>query len=288
LIRKKQFKIIARVTVSQSFILNFTKVAVGLIYPFGQVLVVLSCIGSFLFASQLWFASQKWSGVKNKINKPLNKITELKYTAYKYRDFPAYRAPQQFSYALSESLPALMLASFIGVKAVGFYTLAKAIMAVPTTLIGKAVGDVFYPRITEAGHNKENLFKLVLRATLALAAVGILPFSLVIAFGPWLFIFFFGPEWGGAGEYARWLSFWLFFGFINKPSISALVVLGLQKFLLKYEFISIALRVLALYVGFVVFISDQIAVAIFSLVGAVLNIYLILSTLSKSKKFNYD
>ncbi|MEI8616630.1 oligosaccharide flippase family protein [Pseudoalteromonas sp. B193] len=67
----------------------------------------------------------------------------VKEVALIYRDFPLYRAPQQFINALSQSLPILMLASFFGPASAGFYTLAKTVMAIPSTLVGKAVGDVF-------------------------------------------------------------------------------------------------------------------------------------------------
>ena len=92
----------------------------------------------------------------------------LKKLAKRYRDFPLFRAPQVFLNAISQSLPVLMLTSFFGPAVAGFYSIGRTVLAIPSTLIGKSVGDVFYPRISEAAHNGENLTKLIKKATLSL------------------------------------------------------------------------------------------------------------------------
>lgn len=288
LIRKKQFKVTARVAVSQSLIINSIKAGVGVFNPIGAILIFTATLGNALYTMQLWFGAQKWSIETDRINSENSSKSDLKILAHKHKDFPLYRAPQQFINALSQSLPVLLLASFFGPAAAGFYTLGKTAMGVPSALIGKAVGDVFYPRITEAAHNNENLFKLIRKATAMLAVAGIVPFGVIIAFGPVLFSFVFGPEWVAAGEYARWLALWLFFAFINKPSVSALATLGLQFFFLRYEIVSVVLRAVALYIGFSFYDDDEIAVAIFCISGVCLNVYLIISTLIKSRVIGYE
>lgn len=72
---------------------------------------------------------------------------------------------------------------------------------------------------------------------------------------------------------------------MNRPSVAAIATLGLQRFFLWYELVSIALRVIGLYVGFFIFESDLLAVAIFSAVGAALNITLIIFTNIFSGKY---
>lgn len=285
LIRKKHFKVIARVTITQSFILNIFKTVAGLFYPFGITLIFLSTIGNALYAFQLWLGSKKSCSVDDRIEQALPHDVNLKKLAKKYYDFPIYRAPQQFLNGISQSLPILMLAGFFGPASAGFYTLAKTVMAVPSALIGKAVGDVFYPRISEAAHNKENLFNLLLKATFALATVGFFPFMFVIVLGPWLFSFVFGEEWVIAGEYARWMSVWMFFMFINPPCNRVIPVLNIQKFYLYFTFFSIFLRIVALAVGSIIFKSDMAAVVLFCITGALVNILIISIVLFRSRNF---
>lgn len=188
--------------------------------------------------------------------------------------------------ALSQSLPVLMLASFFGPASAGFYSIGRTVLGIPSTLIGKSVGDVFYPRITECINKNENPTPLILKSTLLMSAVGIVPFGLVMVIGPWLFSLVFGSEWGVAGEYARWLALWSYFGFLNRPSVAAIAALKLQKFFLFYEMFSVLLRAISLYTGFWLYKSDMIAVTLFSISGVVLNVFLVIYTLKNQRCLN--
>src|SRR5699024_8145212 len=200
--------------------------------------------------------------------------------------FPLYRAPQVFINAISESLPILLLTTFFGPASAGFYSIGRTVLTVPTQLIGKSVGDVFYPRISEAANKGESLPKLIKNATIGLSLIGLVPFGLIVIFGPWIFGFVFGTEWVTAGEYARWMALWMFFMFINRPSIKVLPVLSAQAFHLKFTIFTLVIRAAALAVGYYIFLSDLTAVAFFSVSGAILNICLVLITLKLSKEFS--
>src|SRR5699024_5551321 len=142
--------------------------------------------------------------------------------------------------------------------------------------------DVFYPRITEAANTGENLNKLIKKATYSLAGVGIIPFSLVILFGPFLFTFVFGSDWTTAGEYARWIALFSFSTFINKPAVKSMPVLNAQRFHLLFTIFRAIIRTLSLVVGFLLFDSDVIAVALFGITSFITNIMLISITLRLS------
>lgn len=68
LIRKKQFKVMARIAVSQSFILNGSKIGVGWFLPIGPVLIVLARLGNMHYAAQLWFGAKKWADSAGRID----------------------------------------------------------------------------------------------------------------------------------------------------------------------------------------------------------------------------
>lgn len=284
LIRKKQFKITSMVAVAQAFIFNSAKVGIGWFKPLAAVLIVLTTAGVALHAIMLSFGAKQADTTDSQ--KDAKPKTPLKELAKRHNDFPLYRAPQVFINAISQSLPILMLASFFGPSAAGFYTLGKSVMGMPSELIGKSVGDVFYPRVTEAAQNGENLTRLVFKATSFLAIVGFLPFGFVVVFGPWLFSFVFGSEWGMAGEYARWLALWMFFMFLNRPSVQTLPILSAQRFHLVFTFFTIAARLSVLVIGYHIFNSDLIAIALFGISGAIINILLVVIILSKCKAFD--
>lgn len=286
LIRKKEFGVIARSAVAHSLVLNSAKSGMGWLHPVGAVLIVLATLGHALHAALLFIGARRRYQASASERQQASTGAPLRELVHRHRDFPLYRAPQDFISAASQSLPILMLAAFFGPAAAGFYTLGKMVLGMPAALIGKSVGDVFYPRIADASHRGENLTNLIVKATFGLSAVGILPFAVVVAFGPWLFGSIFGSDWVQSGEYARWIALWLFAMFINKPSVVAVPVLRVQHLLLLFSIMSIALRVLVIIIGYYVYNSDIFAVALFAITGALVNFILILLVLFISRRFD--
>src|SRR5699024_8839821 len=215
LIRTKQFTINARATFYQSLIVNISKVGIGYWHPVAQVLIFFTAIANGLRGIMMYVFSKKPKAYiedNEDFNSP-----RMKDVAKKHYDFPLYRAPQDLLDSFQQSFPVVLLTMFFGPAATGFYTIGRTVLRLPTNLIGKAVGDVFYPRIAEAANKNEDMAKLIKKGTMALAAVGIVPYGLVVLFGPILFSFVFGSEWETAGEYARWIALWSYFALMNRP-----------------------------------------------------------------------
>lgn len=277
LLRKKSYKHIANATMMHSLILNSSKVGLGYFYPVASMLIVISVIGNLMFTLLLW------------TKKPAFKLGKIKWdqllkVAKEYKDFPIYRSPQVFVNAFSQGLPILLLSILYTPAAAGFYSLARNVLNVPIALIGKSVGDVIYPRFAEIHNKGEKIQPLLLKSTIYLALIGLVPFGIVIAFGPMLFSFIFGQEWVIAGEYARWLSLWLYFMFINRPSVVAIPVLSLQGRFLTYEVITTIIKGLTLVISISLFnINDVFSIALYSVVGVLAYLYLILRVIQQSK-----
>src|SRR5699024_758473 len=151
LIRTRQFTINAQATLGQAIIVQGSKVGIGFFYPTATVLIVLSALMNGL-KSLLMVLFMRRSSRRQKIKK---------HADTKYHDVPIYRAPAVFLNAAAQSLPTLLLTSFFGPAASGFYTIGKNVLNLPVQLIGKSVGDVFYPRISEAANQGENLTQLL-------------------------------------------------------------------------------------------------------------------------------
>ncbi|WKA57757.1 oligosaccharide flippase family protein [Planococcus shenhongbingii] len=282
LIRTKQFKVTAKVAVLQALLLQGSMVFIGVFYPNAAVLIFLSTFGIGLKAAMMIALSNKRENFDFKLKK--KRIELIKKLAFTHKDFPLYRAPEVFIDAVSQGLPIILLASFFGPASAGFYSIGYTVLSIPSQLIGKSVGDVFYPRISEAANNGEKMTNLIKKATYYLGVVGILPYIIVIFYGPALFRFVFGDEWGMAGEYARWIALWSFFKFLNKASVTALPALSAQAFQLCSTIVTLVSRIAALVIGFYVYKSDLIAIALFSITGAILNVVFIAITLHISKK----
>lgn len=282
LIRTNQFSINAKVNFFQSVINNASKVGFGFFYAYASVLVILQVMAEGLKAAMLITLSRK-SKFNNTYVQP-EETTSLNKLAKKYYDFPLYRMPEKFFSSFSQSLPILLLTSLFGPASAGFYNIGKTVLAMPSKLIGQAIGDVFYPRISEAANNQEDLNKLIKKATLALIGIGVIPFGLIFLFGPPLFEFVFGDGWNVAGEYAKWISLVSFSTFINKPSTKSMPVMSAQRFHLFFTIGRLITQSLGLIIGFLLFHDDVLAIALFGSTGFILNLWFIFFTLKLARK----
>lgn len=286
LIREKQFRASSGITIAERFLINGAKVIAGLLAPVAGTLVVIATLGHGLHALLAGLSSrttrQRAAPTRAPSWKPLGRRTRRLLN--EYRDFPAYRLPQILLNSLAHSLPVVLLALFFAPSPAGFYVLADRVVRFPGTIIASAVGKVFQQRIAEAAHKGQSLRRLIVRATLGLTGAGAMPFAVIMTLGPALFAFVFGPEWRTAGEYARWLGLWLFFGFINGPSVSSISVLALQGHFLAYEVVTVLARAGSLLAGALIFRSELAAIALFSITGAVVNFILIAYVIFQSDR----
>lgn len=274
LIRKREFSMLARIAVTQSLVINSAKAGVGWMHPTAASLILLSAAGSLLHALLMLAAARRQPMIASRLLDQ-EKSTTLVKLAAQYSDFPKYRAPQNFISAGSQGIPILVLAAMVGPAAAGFYTLTRSVLSLPVTLIAKSFGDVFYPHVARAHHDGSNISAMVIQATFVLAIVGAVPFGLVIIFGPPLFEIVFGAEWQTAGQYAQWLALFYFFKFINRPTVAALPVLGLQKALLIWELLSFVVRAVALIATLTFLQSALAGIAAYAITGAVAYLMLI-------------
>ncbi len=268
-IRAHLFKAKVRAYVESTLLTNGGKLIGGILAPSGLLLIILTLVGKVLnFMMQMLRVPRKgvlkptnWFGFKG-----------VRAAAVSQRDFAIYRMPQSILNAASVGLPTILLASLFGVATAGQYSLAVLVLAAPVMLLGQAVGEVFYPKITRAITQKSpKAYRLLLQVTVVLLAIGVIPFGMMFLWGDYFFALIFGAEWELAGKYSQWLALWLLSTLVSGASVAALPALRLQRFLLIREIISVVLRAVALYVGFSVFQSDLIAVALFSIAGVLLS-----------------
>lgn len=277
LIRKKQFKATAKIAVIQTLTLNSAKAGLGWFYPLPSVLILLATASNGFHAFLLWLQARKQCGVESGFKQSevgskeqLHKTVSMKKLAFRYSDFPFYRAPEALLSAFSIGLPVLLLSSLFGPAYAGFYALAKSVLKLPNSLIGKAIGDVYYQKLVDINNESKPLFKRYIRVTTALFLVSVVPYSIVILFGPTLFKVIFGNEWMVAGVYAQFISIWMVFALSTTPALKVLVVINKQAFFLIYRVVFVVLNVLMLYLGFGVFKDDVLAVALLSLISCLM------------------
>lgn len=285
LIRRKEFQTSAKSSFIEALIVNVGKLGIGFFNPIASVLIFFTVFRQGLKALIMMFFSG-FDNIKKLFTIKKEDLKSMKELAKIHYDFPVYRAPQEFINSVTESLPILLLTIFFGPASAGFYSISRSVMSIPASVIGRSFGNVFYPRASEVANENKKITPLLVKATFYLILIAIIPFGLVVIVGPWLFSLVFGQEWVVAGQYARWVAIWLFFAFINRPSVQLLPILNAQRFQLIYTISNLIFKTIALFIGFYFYQSDIVAIALFSIVGGLTNIIMITIVFYKTYKFD--
>ena len=288
LYRNQRFSLTARAATLHALLYNATRSVAGLIQSTAPVLVVTSALyyvihsGLLLIGIRLHREPGPAPSEAQSLSQPRKDLRQL---AAEYRDFPLFRAPQVLINALSVHMPTLVLASAFGAIPAGFFALCLQVLAMPSNFIGRAVGSVYYPRITHAIHAREPVAGLLVRGVAGMSLAGMLPFAALVIAGPWLFNLAFGGQWQTAGEYARWLAISEFAGFIGGPCLVAIPALSLQKIFLVFEIVSTSLRIAAVLVGAFVFKDPLVVVMAFAAANVLINVSMIVIVLFEGRRW---
>lgn len=199
----------------------------------------------------------------------------MKHLAREYRDFPLYSASQNVINALSLGLPVLLLTHFYSLTVAGAYAFGIRLLMTPMSLLLTALRQVLFQKACETQHNGDSLVSLYVRFTAGLFALALLPALVMLIWSPQLFTWVFGPRWELAGEFARSLTLWLMFTFCNLPAILFARLIRIQRTTFIFHLSMLAARVATLTVGGL-FLQANATILLFSLVGAAMNLFLIL------------
>ena len=196
---------------------------------------------------------------------PKTSAIDVKNAVIRYKRFPQFSTWSGLVNTSGHQFAPLVLAAFFGVGVAGWYALANRVVAMPATLIGGAVGNVFFAHAAQAKRDNElaSLVEAVQAKLIALALPVTIIFFLV---GPEIFAWIFGKEWRIAGELARWLVFSSFAGFLISSLSTLFSVLERQKLGLLLQIGLFVSRVTALVIG--VMLQDLVqAIMLYALGG---------------------
>lgn len=262
--RGKHFRSIAESSVIAATIGNGTKILGGLSGYGAGGLLLGTVLQRWVRIGLLWR-----SLVAPERPKLMGTLRDSLQQARTYRDFPYYRMPQEVIHMFAQQAPTVLLAAFYGATTAGFYILATRILQLPVAMMQTSFRRVFYVRSVEAQRCRDSLFHLCMKYSTYIC-LGLLPVALVVIFwaGP-LFVTVCGSEWTTSGTYAKWVMVFLLFGSISVPFSAIMPVVGLNRFYLIYEIISVTIRLSV--ISFVAASATAIATVIAISLGATLS-----------------
>ena len=224
--RQNAYRQIATTKLTQVAAMVAIQLSVGLVIhgPLGLLTgdAVARITGSGKFLRELWRNHVvQLRGVR---------VPRMIRLAVRYRDYPLVSTWGGLLNASGLALPALFLAAFYGAQYTGWFALVNRVLGLPAALIGASIAQVYTAQAaTLSRADPQRLMYVFLETTRRMLYLGLAPCALLTIFAPWIFQTIFGRVWREAGEYARYLAFMCYAGFINSPVTLTLNVLQRQR-----------------------------------------------------------
>ena len=229
--RKKRYKGLSVSRVVETGTTGSTKVGMGLLGFGGGGLVLGGVFGQSIATAIL--SKMVWNIDKDKIEQVDNaRIISL---AKKYIDHPKYLTVSHGVSTFYLQIPIFFIGNFFNLTYLGFYSLAKRFVNLPSTLVASSIGDVFRQRATEEYHKTGKFDKILLITLKKTFAISIVPFTLLYFTIEDIFAFVFSEQWRIAGEYAQILVIGAFFSFVITPIDKAALIVNQMRYIFLWH-----------------------------------------------------
>ena len=237
--RAQLYKKMAQLRISQSLLFSGAALLLG-IWSFEDGLLV-AYVGSVLLLISL---ISRHLPRPNRIN-----FSNIWSAAYKFRNTPKYILPTALLDVLTLQLPVILIGAWYGSSEAGQFSLAWRVLVMPASLVGTAIGLVFFQRFSFVWPDAHAAWTLLIRVWKILAIIGFLPMIVLMLFGENLFSIIFGPNWAMSGKMAVILAPMLFASLLHSPTSTAFIVLGVQRHVFLLSIAVLIYRPLSLYIG---------------------------------------
>lgn len=173
---------------------------------------------------------------------------QLRNTAKTHIGSPKYLLPTAVLDVASLQLPVFLVTAKFGAEIAGHYSLAVRILSAPLTLVGSAIGQVFFQRsATDIDTNPRAVYVRYIKISALLCVLSVPPTILIVRYGTSVFGWALGSPWTLTGQMAQLLVISAAMYFIFSPTSSILLMLKKQKVLLAFGVIQFIYRTGAIY-----------------------------------------
>jgi O-antigen/teichoic acid export membrane protein len=223
--RLGQFKEISRVRMLNSLSMNVSNVFFGWLGLGYKGLILGYIIGVSLPGA--WF-TRKYHLLKLKY-KDFTIRKRKSVIGKKYIEFPKVNLPHALMDITRELLIVYFILLFFDKNVLGSYDFSFKMLKLPLTVIGGAIGQVYFQKIASKKNNGESLNEITIQTMRNLFFISIVPFTILYLWGEELFSYVFGAEWSLAGKYSEIMAPWLMMNLVVSPVSQLPVVIGKIK-----------------------------------------------------------
>lgn len=223
-IRLKSFGLLARVKVIKSLTLVATQLVLGF-FKAGEAGLISGQLVSNIFTN-LTLAK---TTLKNRTLIKSIKINKIKEIGLRYKRFPLITMWGTLLNVLTVQITNIVIAFLYNTVTLGHYSLVHRSISLPTSIIGQAIGDVYFQKASrdlEKYGKAKNVYNSTFKKLL-LIAIPVFVGLYIVAED--LIAFVFSEEWRIAGIYTKYLIPLFFIRFIASPLSLTNLVFQKQK-----------------------------------------------------------
>ena len=241
-IRENEFTLIAKTKLVQTvsrctifFVCGIAHVApIGLLFGYiaGQ-----SCGSTSLFYS-----------IRRTAGKIHFSFPHIKRVALSYRKLFFYETPSNFINMSGAYLLPIIMTYYWIPDTVGSFSMAQQVLALPSAVVGTAIGQVFVQRCGQAKY-EGNIGELYIKTLKILFITGVGPILLLSMLAPALFPVALGGKWAEAGKFAMLISPWVALNFVYSPLSMIYVIMMLQRPAFVFLSLYTIARIASIYIA---------------------------------------
>jgi O-antigen/teichoic acid export membrane protein len=238
-VRKKQFAAIARATAVTAVATTLTQL---LLHKFGFVgLLTGQVTGQIAGVVALVSRTQIWP-ILARSNR-----AQILWQAKRHRNFPVYSTWEGLVNTASHQVAPIGLAFAFGSGAAGVFAIAHRFLGIPASLVGLAVGNVFFASV--AKQSKTGIRSEFTRTAAHLSLLGMPAITLLAVAAPPAIRLLFGAEWEEVGRLAGWMAPWFYLQLISSPMSLLFSATERQKEGMIWQLQLLLLRLAAIGIG---------------------------------------
>lgn len=189
------------------------------------------------------------------------KFSEIKRLALVNKNFPLFDAPARLTEFAISHLPLIILSYYWAREDIGSISMVVTLILMPISLIGSAMGNVYYKEISTAVGDASLITSITVKAAKITFLLSLLPILSLSLGGDKLLILLLGNKWVTAGKIALCLSIYSLPVILSEPLLPIFRALDRQKVRFKLNLINLILSVGSLLVT-PLFIKDLYLVLI--------------------------
>lgn len=171
------------------------------------------------------------------------------------------------------AIPSIFISRNYGAETLGQYALSYFVVCFPSTILGGAIGNVYYQRASERWAQGRSIGDIWRSNARKVLIIGLFFYGPAIITIPYLFPIMFGNVWGPAGYYGSILGFSAFFSFISSPMDKTCLIIGAWWYAPLWHSFRTITTSIVVFLAF--YLSWNMDVFIMCLVGQQISLYLI-------------